>query len=51
LSALEKANGHRADAARLLGISERTLYRYVQKLRVTWPDEGDNIFTSEAEAG
>jgi len=48
MNALEKANGHRADAARLLGISERTLYRYVQKLRDTWPDEGDKILAAEA---
>lgn len=49
LNALEKANGHRADAARMLGISERTLYRYVQKLRDTWPDdEDDRILAVEA---
>lgn len=48
INALEKANGHRADAARLLGVSERTLYRYVQKLRDTWADEGDKILAFEA---
>lgn len=48
LNALEKANGHRADAARMLGISERTLYRYVQKLRDTWPDDDDRILAVEA---
>lgn len=48
MNALEKAKGHRADAARMLGISERTLYRYVQKLRDTWPDEGDKILAYEA---
>lgn len=48
LNALEKSNGHRADAARMLGISERTLYRYVQKLRDTWPDDGDRILVFEA---
>lgn len=31
--ALEQYDGHRAKAARLLGVSERTLYRYVQRLR------------------
>ena len=35
LQALERFNGHRARAARELGVSERTLYRYVQKLRET----------------
>lgn len=48
LNALEKSNGHRADAARMLGISERTLYRYVQKLRDTWPDDDDRILVFEA---
>jgi two-component system response regulator AtoC len=33
IAALKKSGGHRTDAARLLGVSERTLYRYVQKLR------------------
>ncbi|MDH3355784.1 MAG: sigma-54 dependent transcriptional regulator, partial [Chromatiales bacterium] len=33
IDALKKSGGHRSDAARLLGVSERTLYRYVQKLR------------------
>jgi len=48
MHALEKANGHRADAARLLGISERTLYRYVQKLRESWPDDDENALVFEA---
>ncbi len=38
IAALVSAKGHRAEAARLLGISERTLYRYVQKLRDTLPE-------------
>jgi transcriptional regulator with GAF, ATPase, and Fis domain len=33
LRALEQTEGHRASAAQLLGVSERTLYRYVQRLR------------------
>jgi PAS domain S-box-containing protein len=33
LRALEQTDGHRANAAQLLGVSERTLYRYVQRLR------------------
>jgi PAS domain S-box-containing protein len=33
LRALEQCGGHRANAAQLLGVSERTLYRYVQRLR------------------
>jgi len=33
IGALEHCNGHRARAAHQLGVSERTLYRYVQKLR------------------
>jgi len=33
MQALEQCNGHRAKAANLLGVSERTLYRYVQRLR------------------
>ena len=33
LAALEETDGHRANAARLLGISERTLYRHVRRLR------------------
>ena len=32
-SALSKCGGHRSRAAALLGISERTLYRYIQRLR------------------
>jgi transcriptional regulator with GAF, ATPase, and Fis domain len=33
LAALEETGGHRARAARLLGVSERTLYRHVRRLR------------------
>jgi two-component system response regulator AtoC len=33
LGALNACNGHRAEAARKLGVSERTLYRYLQRLR------------------
>ncbi|MDH5784408.1 MAG: sigma-54-dependent Fis family transcriptional regulator [Chromatiales bacterium] len=33
LRALEQCEGHRANAAMLLGVSERTLYRYVKRLR------------------
>ena len=33
IHALEKTDGHRANAAQILGVSERTLYRYVQRLR------------------
>ncbi len=33
LDALQASDGHRAGAAQRLGVSERTLYRYVQKLR------------------
>lgn len=33
IEALKQSGGHRNDAARLLGVSERTLYRYVQRLR------------------
>lgn len=33
LRALQQCDGHRARAAQLLGVSERTLYRYVQRLR------------------
>lgn len=32
--ALEQAQGHRAHAAKLLGISERTLYRLIAKLQI-----------------
>lgn len=33
IRALAQSKGHRANAAQLLGVSERTLYRYVQRLR------------------
>ncbi len=33
IEALKQSGGHRNDAAKLLGVSERTLYRYVQRLR------------------
>jgi len=33
LTALEETGGHRARAAHLLGVSERTLYRHVRRLR------------------
>lgn len=33
LSVLEQCGGHRGQAARVLGISERTLYRHVRRLR------------------
>lgn len=33
LAALEDCNGHRARAAQQLGVSERTLYRYVERMR------------------
>jgi PAS domain S-box-containing protein len=33
MRALAQSDGHRANAAQLLGVSERTLYRYVQRLR------------------
>lgn len=33
MRALEECDGHRARAAQMLGVSERTLYRYVQRLR------------------
>ena len=31
--ALQRTNGHRAQAAQLLHVSERTLYRYIQRMR------------------
>lgn len=34
MSALDQANGHRARAADILGVSERTLYRYINKMKV-----------------
>lgn len=39
LRALSKCEGHRARAAQLLGMSERTLYRYVQRLREKLPKD------------
>jgi DNA-binding NtrC family response regulator len=33
LEALQQCHGHRSRAARLLGVSERTLYRHIQRLR------------------
>jgi two-component system response regulator AtoC len=33
LSALDKTGGHRARAAEILGVSERTLYRYVGRMK------------------
>jgi two-component system response regulator AtoC len=33
IEALRRVDGHRREAARLLGVSERTIYRYMQKLR------------------
>ncbi len=39
MTALSEANGHRAKAAHMLGISERTLYRHIQKLRHVEPIE------------
>jgi two-component system response regulator AtoC len=33
MEALRRSGGHRATAARLLGVSERTLYRYMRRLR------------------
>jgi len=38
LDALELCDGHRARAAQRLGVSERTLYRYVQRLRARNPE-------------
>jgi DNA-binding NtrC family response regulator len=33
MHALETCEGHRARAAQRLGVSERTLYRYVERMR------------------
>jgi len=33
IRALELARGHRARAAEILGVSERTLYRYINRLK------------------
>lgn len=38
LNALRECRGHRGSAASQLGVSERTLYRYLKKMRVTDPD-------------
>ncbi len=37
LRALAQCDGHRARAAQRLGVSERTLYRYVERLRAKMP--------------
>ena len=34
VAVLERFKGHRGQAAQALGVSERTLYRYLQRLRV-----------------
>lgn len=34
LQALQQTEGHRSRAAQLLGVSERTLYRHIQRLRI-----------------
>ena len=34
LNTLKKCNGHRGESARILGVSERTLYRYISKMRI-----------------
>lgn len=41
LNALRQCNGNRSRAADLLGVSERTIYRYVKKLRAEKPDLAD----------
>jgi len=33
LQALQQTQGHRAQAAQLLGVCERTLYRYIHRIR------------------
>lgn len=38
LNALRECGGHRGSAASRLGVSERTLYRYLKKMRVTNAD-------------
>lgn len=40
MSALDRANGHRARAAGLLGVSERTLYRYIKRLKLDTCHQG-----------
>ncbi len=42
LAALKKANGHRLETAKLLGIPERTLYRKITEynLKVGWSKKG-----------
>jgi two-component system response regulator AtoC len=47
ITALQHCDGHRARAAELLGVSERTLYRYVQKLRAKLPPELTAAFPEE----
>jgi len=47
ITALQRCDGHRARAAELLGVSERTLYRYVQKLRAKLPPELAAEFAEE----
>jgi len=34
LETLKQSNGHRGQAAKILGVSERTLYRYISKMRI-----------------
>ena len=46
LEALEVCNGHRACTAERLGISERTLYRYVQRLRESGGSDSDGLQAS-----
>ncbi len=48
---LEKVGGNRAQAARLLGTSERSLYRLLQKYRRTSPDSRPGARTGSDEPG